>query len=77
MHATEDLVVEQALQLSFQEKLRVLARLAAAVSAESLTNETTAPHPERVPNLHPGAFEMADDFDEPLPDEFWLGKDNA
>jgi antitoxin (DNA-binding transcriptional repressor) of toxin-antitoxin stability system len=27
----------------------------------------------RVPNLHPGAFQIADDFDAPLPDDFWLG----
>lgn len=25
--------------------------------------------------LHEGAWEVADDFDAPLPDEFWLGKD--
>lgn len=25
--------------------------------------------------LHPGAIETSDDFDEPLPDEFWLGKE--
>jgi len=29
----------------------------------------------RVAELHPGAMEMAPDFDAPLPDEFWLGKD--
>jgi antitoxin (DNA-binding transcriptional repressor) of toxin-antitoxin stability system len=28
---------------------------------------------KRVPGLHPGAMKMTDDFDEPLPDEFWLG----
>jgi antitoxin (DNA-binding transcriptional repressor) of toxin-antitoxin stability system len=27
----------------------------------------------RVPDLHPGAATMADDFDAPLPDEFWGG----
>ena len=27
----------------------------------------------RVAPLHPGAWEVSDDFDEPLPDEFWLG----
>ena len=27
----------------------------------------------RVPGLHPGAIQMAEDFDEPLPDEFWMG----
>ena len=25
--------------------------------------------------LHPGAWEVSADFDEPLPDEFWLGKE--
>ena len=32
---------------------------------------TTGP---RVPGLFPGIW-MSDDFDEPLPDEFWLGDD--
>ena len=29
----------------------------------------------RRPNLHPGAFVSSDDFDEPLPDSFWLGEE--
>jgi prevent-host-death family protein len=28
----------------------------------------------RTPSLHPGAFQVAADFDEPLPDEFWTGQ---
>lgn len=28
----------------------------------------------RVPDLHPGAFQESEDFDEPLPDEFWTGE---
>lgn len=24
-------------------------------------------------NMHPGAMQMAPNFDDPLPDEFWLG----
>lgn len=38
----------------------------------------TAPVPvvkKRVLGLHPGAFVVSDDFDDPLPDEFWLGED--
>lgn len=27
----------------------------------------------RVLGLHAGSIQMSDDFDEPLPDEFWLG----
>jgi hypothetical protein len=29
----------------------------------------------RILGLHPGAIWTSDDFDEPLPDEFWLGDD--
>lgn len=29
----------------------------------------------RTPNLHPGAIQVSDDFDDPLPDEFWLGEE--
>ncbi len=29
---------------------------------------------QRVAPLHPGAIEVSDDFDAPLPDEFWLGQ---
>ena len=38
------------------------ARLVAAVSGSV-----------RVPGLHPGGIESSDDFDAPLPDEFWTG----
>ncbi|RUT09533.1 hypothetical protein DSM106972_000270 [Dulcicalothrix desertica PCC 7102] len=29
---------------------------------------------QRVPDLNKGQIWMSDDFDDPLPDEFWLGK---
>ncbi|MDQ7024030.1 MAG: antitoxin family protein [Anaerolineae bacterium] len=29
----------------------------------------------RIPDLHPGGFYMSEDFDDPLPDSFWLGED--
>lgn len=28
---------------------------------------------QRIPDLFPGAIWTSEDFDEPLPDEFWLG----
>jgi antitoxin (DNA-binding transcriptional repressor) of toxin-antitoxin stability system len=31
-----------------------------------------SPAAPRIPDLHPGAFQPSDDFDAPLPDEFWL-----
>jgi antitoxin (DNA-binding transcriptional repressor) of toxin-antitoxin stability system len=29
---------------------------------------------QRVPGLHAGAIWTSDDFDAPLPDEFWMGE---
>lgn len=29
----------------------------------------------RIPDLHPNAIIISNDFDEPLPDEFWLGEE--
>ena len=37
--------------------------------------ERKPPPGPRIAGLHPGAIEMAPDFDAPLPDKFWLGKD--
>jgi prevent-host-death family protein len=28
-----------------------------------------------IPDLHPGAMRMRDDFNDPLPDSFWLGEE--
>lgn len=44
------------------------------------TTSTTHPLPQhpkaRTPGLHQGiGYWMSDDFDAPLPDEFWLGED--
>jgi antitoxin (DNA-binding transcriptional repressor) of toxin-antitoxin stability system len=38
---------------------------------------TEAPAAPRRPRLglHPGAWVVSDDFDKPLPDDFWLGKE--
>jgi hypothetical protein len=44
--------------------------------ADGTSHETTTAkrHHKRKPGLHPGAFIISDDFDEPLPDSFWLGE---
>lgn len=34
-----------------------------------------APRGKRIAGLHQGSIWTSDDFDEPLPDEFWLGED--
>lgn len=33
----------------------------------------TAATQARIPELHAGAIQTSDDFDEPLPEEFWIG----
>jgi hypothetical protein len=38
-------------------------------------SEKTKPLGKRIAELHPGAFQPAADFDAPLGDDFWLGKD--
>jgi antitoxin (DNA-binding transcriptional repressor) of toxin-antitoxin stability system len=38
---------------------------------------TEEPPSPRVPGLHEGSIWMSDDFDDPLPDEFWLGEDTV
>ncbi|MGC3990540.1 MAG: hypothetical protein QM796_12840 [Chthoniobacteraceae bacterium] len=36
---------------------------------------TVLPPLQRVSNLHAGAWQVADDFDAELPDEFWSGRE--
>jgi hypothetical protein len=43
--------------------------------AAFLRQQAIAAAKERVPGLHPGAFVIGDDFDDPLPDGFWLGEE--
>lgn len=33
--------------------------------------------PQRIPGLHQGMGWISDNFDDPLPDEFWLGEEEA
>jgi hypothetical protein len=38
------------------------------------TQDTNAQDFQRIPGLHEGQIWMSDDFNDPLPDEFWLGE---
>ncbi len=53
------------------EKRSLLSWLKAELSVESHA-DTEGP---RVSGLGKGQWQVADDFDAPLPDEFWLGRD--
>jgi hypothetical protein len=47
-----------------------------AIEQHGITSVQPAPGwsgPPRVPGLHAGAARISDDFDDPLPDDFWAG----
>jgi prevent-host-death family protein len=55
----------------------------AKAGEEIIVTEANIPRAKLIPiepdlvrklGLHPGGFQMADDFDAPLPEEFWLGQ---
>ena len=62
-------VIKQIKDLSPDEKWQVRQFI---LDEQSGKNGTEQP---RKPNLHPDAMEMASDFDAPLPNEFWTGKE--
>ena len=66
-----------------QSSLPELVSLANAGVEVVLTKNSTpvaclvpmeSPPAKRLPGLHPGAIEASEEFDQPLPDEFWTGK---
>ncbi len=66
---TLDEIVELTKQLSLLDKVRLIEKVAPQIEQEL---KAVQPAP-RIAGLHAGAIWMSDDFDEPLPDEFWLG----
>ena len=57
-------------RLPEREQDRIAARLKAEL--DKITAKTPS-QGKRIAGLGEGTFEIPDDFDEPLPDEFWLG----
>lgn len=51
----------------------IMRRLTATKLNEALQSVRKG---ERVFGLHAGAITVSDDFDDPLPDSFWLGNDS-
>ncbi|MBL9179013.1 MAG: hypothetical protein JNM65_13205 [Verrucomicrobiaceae bacterium] len=58
-------------ELTLEEQRALLSRLASNLKAE----ESKSAVKERVFGLGKGRIWMADDFNDPLPDEFWLSED--
>ena len=47
---------------------------AKGITVVQVEPETSAPK-KRPVDLCPGKYDLPDDFDQPLPDEFWLGEE--
>jgi hypothetical protein len=61
-------------KLSAEEKAMLRQRLLETTS-ENGGYEAKPEPTERIMGLHRGMIWMSDDFDDPLPDEFWFGED--
>lgn len=59
-------------KLSPEQKRILREHLEAEKATAVETNSSAQP---RILGLHPGAIWTSEDFDDPLPDEFWLGED--
>ena len=59
-------------RLPEREQDRIAARLKAELDKIAIESR---PQGKRIAGLGEGTFEIPDDFDEPLPDEFWLGEE--
>lgn len=66
---TLDEIVELTKQLSLLDKVRLIEEIAPQIEQELKAAQPTP----RMAGLHAGAIWTSDDFDEPLPDEFWTG----
>lgn len=67
-------LMNAAQNLSWQEQLHLATRLLQWAEAQRQESSSTHLPVERKPDLHPGVFILQEDFDEPLPDAFWLGE---
>jgi len=69
-----DEIVELTKQLSLLDKVRLIEEIAPQIAQELEAAQPIQPAPApRIAGLHAGAIRMSDDFDDPLPDEFWIG----
>lgn len=72
---------EGRLQQLAQKEGRLPTDIAHRILGEGLVREQpelpqhASTHRPRVLGLHLGAAEMCDDFNDPLPDSFWLGEE--
>ncbi|WP_293121381.1 DUF2281 domain-containing protein [Moorena sp. SIO4G3] len=75
---TDVLAVLQALSPEQRQLVYDFAEFLLQKQGKSETEQSASspPLPPRVFGLHAGLVEISEDFDEPLPDEFWLGEND-
>lgn len=70
-------LAEEGTEVLVLEGTHPLVKVIPADNANSISPESrVAQSRKRLTNAFPGAIVMHDDFDDPLPDEFWFGKDS-
>ena len=78
--SNKEIVMEVLRKLPDEATLEEISKAIAALVAERRGEAASVPGPaaspekgKRIPGLHPGSIWMSEDFDAPLPDEFWVG----
>jgi hypothetical protein len=70
---TKELIVSE-LDSTSEELLSEVLEFVKSIKRQQSISIATTPR-QRIPNLEQGKIIMSDDFNEPLPDSFWLGVD--
>jgi Protein of unknown function (DUF2281) len=73
--STIESIVRELEKIPEPMQLSVLAFIRSLDESATTENHHPAELPPRTLGLNRGAMKMSDDFDEPLPDEFWLGEE--
>ena len=72
--STIESIVRELEKIPEPMQLSVLAFIR-SLDGSAPENHQPSELPPRTLGLNRGAMKMSDDFDEPLPDEFWLGEE--
>jgi hypothetical protein len=73
--STIESIVQELEKIPESMQLSVLAFIHSLDASATPENHHLSELPPRILGLNRGAMKMSDDFDEPLPDEFWLGEE--
>ncbi len=73
--STIESIVQELEKIPEPMQLSVLAFIRSLDTSATTENHHPSELPPRTLGLNRGAMKMSDDFDEPLPDEFWLGEE--